>query len=313
MASWGGHTLPGFFFLIYGIYQAFRVSLSHFKADSPPAPSNGRRRCCKRGVNWTLVEGTCKIVFTTIGILIELFYPGAPMGRLHYDTGKFRNPENWQHATMYFFFLISGIADYLSIFCKNIVPKGIERFFVALALYIEGYLFYFHLHGRSHIGTKVHMLIVWTVWPCALAYFSEFILINHRRIVHILELIHTVLMLGQGFWFWQVAYILYPPGGVSWDPCMVQSGGEHPHDDSCNDAYDSMINNMFITLFYTWWLATAVGVVTVVYFLVYKVLKVRGQLRDLDNDVVVKYDRYHQIDDEKSELNGKLLMEEDDF
>jgi len=312
MASWGGHTLPGFFFLIYGLYQAIRVSGRHLKK---PDQTN-RTGCCKRGCNWTLVEGGVKIFCTTVGILIELFYPGAPMGHLHNADGEFINPENWQHATMYFFFLISGIADFVSVFCKDIVPQGIERFFVGLALYVEGYLFYFHLHGRSNIGKKVHMLIVWTVWPCALAFIMEFFLINSKRTVHILEMIHTTLMLGQGFWFWQVAYILYPPGGVSWDPCMKEGHGEHPTDSDCNDMHESMINNMFITLFYTWWLAVSLGVVTCIYFATYKFLKLRRQLRDDVNsdDVTIyqKYDTYHQLEDDH-QANGKLIMADDDL
>jgi len=319
MASWGGHTLPGFFFLIYGLYQAIRVSWNRFKKPSPITTTSTSGCCCKRGCNWTLIEGGVKIFCTTVGILIELFYPGAPMGRLHNSDGQFINPENWQHATMYFFFLISGVADFISVFCKNIVPEGIERFFVGLALYVEGYLFYFHLHGRSNIGKKVHMLIVWTVWPCALAFVMEFFLIRRKRAVHILELIHTMLMLGQGFWFWQVAYILYPPHGKPWDPCMDQGHGEHPEDMDCNMDPASMRNDMFITLFYTWWLATALGVTTFIYFTCYKLLKMRRQLReDINGDDVTlyqkSYDTYHQLDEEEQTgMNGKLIMEDDDL
>ena len=83
MASWGGHTLPGFFFLLFGLYEAFRISLQHFR--KPAASSNGRRRCCFP-CNQTTTIGIVKVLFTTIGIMIELFYPGAPMGSLHDST-----------------------------------------------------------------------------------------------------------------------------------------------------------------------------------------------------------------------------------
>lgn len=80
MASWGGHTLPGFFFLLFGLYEAIRISLQHFR--KPTVISRGRSRCCFPCTEKTAI-GITKILFTTIGITIELFYPGAPMGSLH--------------------------------------------------------------------------------------------------------------------------------------------------------------------------------------------------------------------------------------
>ena len=40
------------------------------------------------------------------------------------------------------------------------VFSGFDRIGSGLALFVEGYLFYFHLHGRSHINTRVHILLV---------------------------------------------------------------------------------------------------------------------------------------------------------
>ena len=83
MASWGGHTLPGLFFLLYGIYEAFNVSLKKFKK-----PTIHRERCRMFTCAKAIKEGLVKISLATVGILIELFYPGSPMGRLHDDTGN---------------------------------------------------------------------------------------------------------------------------------------------------------------------------------------------------------------------------------
>ena len=58
------------------------------------------------------------------GILVELYYPGAPMGQIHNSEGKFTGPMNWQHATMYFFFGISGLADVISYSARHVVPPG---------------------------------------------------------------------------------------------------------------------------------------------------------------------------------------------
>ena len=82
MASWGGHTLPGLFFLLYGLYQAFHVSFKRFKKETT---HRGRWCTCTTAVK----EGIFKISVATIGMLIELFYPGSPMGKLHDETGKY--------------------------------------------------------------------------------------------------------------------------------------------------------------------------------------------------------------------------------
>ena len=60
------------------------------------------------------------------GILVELFYPGtSPNGHLHSPDGGYTNPMNWQHATMYFWFGLSGMADIISFAARHIIPPGI--------------------------------------------------------------------------------------------------------------------------------------------------------------------------------------------
>jgi len=58
------------------------------------------------------------------GILVEMFYPGAPMGHLLDEEGNFFDPTNWQHATMYFWFGVSGLADILTFAARHVVPAG---------------------------------------------------------------------------------------------------------------------------------------------------------------------------------------------
>nr|CAB3267104.1 transmembrane protein 45B [Phallusia mammillata] len=287
MASWGGHTLPGTFFIIFGIFYAFKFTRSYLKRPRTGQRNNGLFYCCKGKIpcSGMVIEGVVKVVFVSIGILVELFYPGAPMGRLHDSaSGNFTHPMNWQHATMYFFFGLSGITDIIAFEAKHVVPPGLDRIGGALALFIEGYLFFFHLHGRSHIDTRVHILLVLTVWPSALIAFAECLVMNRRNILHILEMMHTTLLIAQGTWFWQAAYILYPPGAQPWDPCMMHendTGHVDGHSDSipegdCNEAGE--MNLMFITLFWSWHIAACFTFVGLIYFLMYKFLKIRGQL-----------------------------------
>ena len=78
-------------------------------------------------------------IIIILGILVELFYPGAPMGKLHGPDGQFTGPMNWQHATMYFFFGLSGAADILSHTAKHILPGG-RYFAFKLLTWLASYL-----------------------------------------------------------------------------------------------------------------------------------------------------------------------------
>ncbi|XP_078481394.1 transmembrane protein 45B-like [Ciona intestinalis] len=202
MGTFGGHVLPGSFFLCFGFWYTLKYSWNFLrKKTNRTAPF-----CSCRGIQChvIVVEGIIKIVFTTLGIILELFFTGPPHGSLYDHNGRFTHANNWQHATMYFFFGISGVADIVSHTARHVLPAGIDRLFGGLALFIEGYLFFFHLHGRSNIDTRVHVLLVLTVWPSALFAFIECLVMNKSELLHIFEMLHTVLLIAQGTWFWQV-------------------------------------------------------------------------------------------------------------
>jgi len=331
MASFGGHALPGFLFFFFGIYQAIRISLRNFKKTSNK--SSTPSSCCRStACNMTLVEGFLKIFCVTIGMLIELFYPGSPVGKLYDNDGQFYKPMNWQHSTMYLFFGMYGVADVASVLGQGIVPEGIERFFGGIALYVEGLLFFFHLNGRSIIDTRVHTLVVMTAWPGAFVFFLQLFMLNRRGLLTLLELIQSTLFIAQGFWFLQVAHMLYPLSGPqqSWDPC-IRNGGDDDDDmasmmmpagaasslgiDSgggshCNDA-EAMLNNMFITMFYCWYFAAALTIVSFIYLVTYKCVKSRGLLSDGQTTL-----QYHAMTNGKLHVPDQrtnLLSEEDEF
>lgn len=293
MGSYGGHVLPGTFFLLFGFWYAIRYTITYLR----PKNKNSVFYCCSGRVPFSVIviEGVVKVVMVSIGILVELYYPGAPMGKLHDDHGNFTGPMNWQHATMYFFFGLSGAADIISYTARHVVPPGLDRLFGGLALFIEGYLFFFHLHGRSMIDIRVHILLVLMVWPSSAIAVMETFFINKRATLHILEMLRSVTIIAQGLWFWQAAYILYPPHGKSWDPCsthhvtmshdMHKRHGDEAHEDAmsaapatddCNSQAHTTIN--FITLFWSWHFALSLSAVGLIYFVVYKMLKRSGGL-----------------------------------
>ena len=71
-------------------------------------PINNRRHKNRNSAE----DATLKHHLASLGILLELFWPvnnEPPFGRLIKPGGtEFYKPMNWQHSTMYFFFLLYG-------------------------------------------------------------------------------------------------------------------------------------------------------------------------------------------------------------
>lgn len=131
-----------------------------------------------------------------------------------------------------------------------------------------GFLFLYHLHGRSMLDVHVHQLLLYAIFGSALVALLE---VFHRCNI-ILELLRCALTLLQGSWFWQVnlnvcvykqkfmtklllilpslwpqiGFVLYPPRGPEWD-------------------LKDHNNMMFVTMCYSWHLAFAMLVVGVLY------------------------------------------------
>lgn len=284
MASFGGHALPGFFFILFGLWLAVRECLTYFSSLS-------RARFLKK-------DGTIILTLIGIGCFVELFWPfngnHPPFGLLH-DPGnpdQFFKPMNWQHFTMYIFFGFYGASRLLEHYIPNLF-SGADRLAGGLAFFIEGYLFYNHVHGRSVLDSKIHMLIVLACFSSTLVWFVTFFL-NDKRKVFILDVINASLMFAQGTWFWHVAIILY--GTHPWNHSVGhddhdETGGHHDHqdmadidqgDDGMHDDHMVMdeehVNTMFAVLFFTWHLAFAICFMIILATMIYQFLKRRGRL-----------------------------------
>lgn len=90
------------------------------------------------------------------------------------------------------------------------------------------------------------------------------------------------------------------------------------HDDDGGDCNNmtSMLNNMFLTMFYSWWIAASIAVVTFIYFIVYKYCKVRGVLLQQHDGVEVHYDvtNYRKVNGYQRQINNSaLLIADEDF
>nr|XP_033773237.1 transmembrane protein 45B-like isoform X2 [Geotrypetes seraphini] len=248
MANFKGHALPGSFFLMFGLWWSVKYPLKYL---SRRVKTNCRPSLFYQRLE--LIEGLIKIICSLIGILAEQFVPDGPHMRLvNGEDHSWVKLMNWQHSTMYLFFGLSGILDVLTYFPLNI-PVGMDRLSMALALFAEGFLFYFHVHNRPELDQHIHTLLLIAIFGGAFIIFLEVFIRDHV----VLELFCTSLLILQGTWFWQIGFVLFPPsGGPEWK--------QTDHN-----------NIMFITMCFCWHYLIALIVTAINYYLVYCFVKRR--------------------------------------
>ncbi|MEE6522162.1 hypothetical protein FKM82_020577 [Ascaphus truei] len=217
MGTFMGHISPGLAFLSFGLLYASRFSwmvLSGGRDQYPlrAAPSQGFMLVLP-------LEALMKLDYGMLALLTEFFPSGVQ--KLHIFQSddpefRFQNPNEWQHATMYGAFFLSGALDVVSQSCLHRCCPLLEHMGVTAAFFITTLLLRFHAHGKEAVEVQVHSLLLLT---CALTWAiltTEIWLPNQRR------LWFAKSWLVQGMWL-HAAFILYrPPTGHRWD------GGERP-------------------------------------------------------------------------------------
>ncbi|XP_062251882.1 transmembrane protein 45A [Platichthys flesus] len=241
MGSFKGHALPGSFFLVAGLWWTAKYSLWHATRRNKNV---GSTRLASRASQRRLeiIESSIVVFFSFFGMLAEQFFAGGPKLQLYNFTEKhWEYLMNWQHATMYLFFGLAGIVS-LIIHTTEAFPLTLDRLMLAIAFFNEGFLFFYHLHGRSMLDVHVHQLLLYAICGGAFVAFLEVF----QRGNIILELLRCCLTVVQGTWFWQIGFVLYSPSGTEWDM--------KDHN-----------NMMFITMCFSWHLAFAMLLVGLLY------------------------------------------------
>lgn len=211
MGTFGGHTLPGSFFIIFAVWwtvsQFRRYYQSRLKNGAPYQNTATFKFFFLCGRLRTMeLEAIIKIFFTAVGFMGEII-TGT-------KNGKFVHLGNGQHATMFFFFGMTGVIDLLLHF-KVPLPKSMNYATVTLALMVEGCLFRFHLHGRADLDVIIHTLLLYVIAVNIIAVLVE--MKFEKSVMAGLGRSYCTFL--QGTWFWQVAFILYNPlpGAQEWD------------------------------------------------------------------------------------------------
>lgn len=160
------------------------------------------------------------------GIMVEQFVVSGPHAHLydreHHSWVKLMN---WQHSTMYLFFGIYGIVLLVST-ASRLVPAGVDRLALSVALFVEGevfkkncpprpmaspsdprpcptlpgFLFYYHVHSRPPLDAHIHTLLLVAVFGGSASAMLEVFMKGNI----ILELFGSCMFILQGTWFYQV-------------------------------------------------------------------------------------------------------------
>lgn len=234
MANFGGHAIPGSFFFLFGIWLTVKTSLYHHWKMNQPKRRQATPPFLKK---MHYFEGGLQMFAAFVGIMVEQFVPDGPHAHLG-SNGAWVKLMNWQHSTMYLFFGIAGVALVASTAIR-LVPTGVDRLCLSIALFVEGFLFYYHVHMRPHLDAHIHTLLLVAVFGGSLCSLLE-VFMRHNIIV---ELVGAGLFILQGTWFYQIGFVLYPLSGPQW-------------------ALEEHGNVMFVTMCFCWHLAVAMLLVT---------------------------------------------------
>lgn len=249
MGTFIGHISPGIAFLSFGLLYAVRFSSLLARGQRTLClPGTARRPGVRGCVGRVPAEGVMKVVYSTVAVLAEFFYPPG-VDKLHmYNPDKpgypFIHPNEWQHATMYAYFALSGWVDIISQAC---LPRRVhlcERVAIALPFYIEALLLYHHAHGKQQVESTVHSLLLLACLLVCVVLTAELWRPNEP----LLWFAKTCLVMVKGSWLLHAAFILYRPFlGQPW-------------------ADGDMANLMFLTNFFCWHLALNASLLLAIYW-----------------------------------------------
>ena len=253
MGTFAGHAVPGSAFLVWGVWW-YGHTLRHIwlaeararPADGGPkvpTPSDGQLPM-PRDDEWN-----APVYFTKLEPVLKIGVPAAALvGELWWASWRLVDSSvvNYQHATMYLFFIAAGATDLLGM--KRALPAYAGRLALILAFLFEGLLFFGH-HDNSPLEAALHRILVYVIL------FEVVILTLEWRYHHMaLSVVRSFGLILQGTWMWQIGYMLF----------YIQY-------DTANHA-----NVMRADLFFTW---HCLGVAILMYLAYWVVHKRRGSLQ----------------------------------
>lgn len=248
MGTLEGHLLPGIFFLFFSVYYAVLLSLALLRGQRFLKPPVSPRE--KQGHRWwqlVPVEGVVKVVISLAGIIPEFFYPPGVNRLKMIDWEDPKRPflfqNNWQHVTMYGFFLLSGVVDIVSQSCQARQNIKLERAAEALAFFVLALLMAAHIENKSTLEIRVHVLFIVPTFLVSLALTIEVWVPDQPQ----LWVLKSWMGLVLSNWLLQLSVLMYvPPSGQPWR-------AENP------------VDLAFISIFFCWHLGLGAAMLVAIY------------------------------------------------
>lgn len=249
MGTLAGHLLPAVGLLVFGVYYSCltslallrkQVELKHFLLP--------RKLLGCRLFGQVSYEAVVKVVVSTLGIIGEYFYP-IGVNRLKMIDWEdprrlFVFKDNWQHATMFGFFFLSGVVDIVSQAQPSRWGVKLKRAAEALAFYVLVLLMMAHIENKGTLEVRVHLLFLVPAFLVALVLTVEIWVPDNAP----LWVMKSWMGLVLSTWMFQICEMYIPFTGQPWK-------AENPMDLA------------FVTIFFCWHLALGVALLVVIYSL----------------------------------------------
>ncbi|KAM4887240.1 transmembrane protein 45A-like isoform 2-T2 [Thomomys bottae] len=203
MGDFGGHALPGAFFITMGLWWYIKIILLYTYKKQARICYLQSKAFFQRTEN---LEGIVFLGMVLTGVTCMQIFSESKESQLN-------KLLRFHHLTVYLFF---GLWALINILCFNIrsIPVFLTKLMLANAFLVNAFIFYNHTHGRQMVDILVHQLLCLASFLAGLVAFLE--LLFTKSIV--LELLRSSLTILQGSWLWQLGFVLFTPiGGPAWD------------------------------------------------------------------------------------------------
>lgn len=233
--SWVGHLLPGLAFLVWATHWMIGVFHVYFESQVRNQPYHSRACYSLPGLpaSWR-IEAVLKILAAPIAISAELYLAHCSSG-----TCKFRNlycphkdysgsahtawslanvreghfdgghVNNWQHASMYPAFFVSGLVDLMTPATE--APTGVQQVYLGLSFVVEAMLMGLH-KKHTPLDRIVHECLFYAMM--ATAVFSLLEVVWPRSFAMSCGRVASAYL--QAIWFLVAARIIFE-GRPAWD------------------------------------------------------------------------------------------------
>lgn len=234
MGSFVGHAVPGSMFLLLSIWWFLGALIrthQNTKTRRGLLRSSGTVNtrlkslspvwypCPGKTLSKIPLEPIVKVFCAFLGVLGELVIHAswALIGK----DGEFvkDNVNNHSHTAMYCFFGLSGVVDLVIWYGALPLPPMCDYLIMSACFWVEGFLFYFHLHGHEELSVRLHTILYIIIFITAALFLADVFFTQNRALF---SLMRAILLGVQGSWFYQIAFVLYGPNPWKNTPTNVE-------------------------------------------------------------------------------------------